>query len=195
MASTLPSEILDRILDFIALNIGVFDNHGFQEMKIYKHALAACSMICRYWSSRCRNHLFEYIVLRHPDDLDGFLTLLDQPVSNLIVSSVRVARTYEYKSNNVPWSHHILVFLTQKLPHIDFVYYQNHPKCRSALPPTFSKSLSALRALTLSQQDFSAFSDFSRIIGVLISLKTFPAPICPEPSLRPILHWSAVRIR
>ncbi len=146
-------------------------------MKRYKHTLGACMLTCRYWWLRCRPHLFEYTILRSPDDLDGLLSLLSSSDS-IISQSVRVLWVYEYKRNIAPWSHRILLSLLPRLDRLETIQYQNHPKARTAVPPTVSRGLSALysnvrnvTSLTLSQQDFISFSEFLHIIGAIRSLK------------------------
>ncbi|KAJ6620025.1 hypothetical protein B0H10DRAFT_2188730 [Mycena sp. CBHHK59/15] len=77
--SSLPSEIHDHIIDFVAV----------QKVKKVRGNLAACSLVCRAWTPRSRSHFFKDLrLLINYDNVDAFGELLRSPCCT-ILSHVR----------------------------------------------------------------------------------------------------------
>lgn len=97
-AADIPEELFDRILGILAWDtaISVYRPEAIAQGKQH---LSLCSLVCRFWASRCRPYLFERLGLRSLEDAQ-FLLSLSPTIKRHIVSL-----SLEETEPCQPWTH------------------------------------------------------------------------------------------
>ena len=72
-----------------------------------KRGLAACSLVCRRWTTAIRPVLFKTLVLRHAGDLDLLFTFLDNPTTVAYPSPIENIGIEIDGLLQRPWLHHL----------------------------------------------------------------------------------------
>jgi len=178
-ASDLPSELVDRILDFIDPKIFYED----PAVSMDKKELGLVASSCRYWAQRCQPRIFEEIILRSSVDVYDLLAFLDDARSCVSLH----LRCIILQSNlpKAPWLHLAFVLLPQKVfrrPTTLVVKILDRPFPEKADVPAFNlrqcmpKSVpppSRLSILRLVRVAFNNFEDLVRLVTNIRPLHTF----------------------
>lgn len=181
-SSKLPYELVQHVLDTFAPSMGNKNSLcARSHQKRDKRGLVACSLTCRYWSSRCRPHLFDSIVLRSSTDLQDLLSFLGHsPTLGVLL------RHLEIDERHSPWAHRVFLTLPTLTPHLLSLRLRGPPyvveRRRNvwlARPPRLSPLLPALcsqfrtlEVLELENIYFPTFAQLARCIGAFPSLRT-----------------------
>lgn len=178
--NSLPSEIVDRILDFVVeeqpSSIRVVD-------RFTKAQLGACALTCRYWAGRCRKRIFGSLTLNSEDDLSKLIDFMAIPRSTLEVADLITRLVVEQSDGCVPWAHNVPKLLAEILPNLSHFGYANspfadanaittHPNMARIFPAYMSSSGWRITVLELSNQRYTSFSDTVRVVGSLLQLHT-----------------------
>lgn len=175
-AEYLPSEILDRILFYIAS-----DSYHSAGGVTNKDGLCSCSLTCRYWAERTAPALFDTIVLQSQEDLSILLKLMTSSRRRLShhIQSLHILHMDD--TPRPPWTYHVLLLLAHKLPNLNTMVYtdvairpgrkrHSHPLLPTRLPCFFS-SFATIEDLWLQDQSLHSFTDLIHIVGRLPKLK------------------------
>ncbi len=183
LAAVFPSELLQRILDFLRPE----PDDDEEVIRVYKRAVGSCALTCRYWSTRCRPYLYETLRLTSIKDLNTLLSFLKLPASP-IARSVRLLHIREDISNGrIPWGHLALIRLASKLVALEELNLGRLGRphdvhdLHSRLPPLLSGSrMSALysafrtvKTFDLNTHHFGSLAELSHIVAAFPALQSF----------------------
>lgn len=132
-AADVPPELFDRILDYLiqAVILARMPVNRTEE----RRTLSRCSLVCRYWSSRCRPRIFALITLRSREDLETLLSCSDT------VRWYLMELTLEDTEPCIPWTH--LVYAKLRIGKFPAAMNMSH-KLDGACTPTSVQSLRSL---------------------------------------------------
>jgi hypothetical protein len=119
--SSLAVKIPPELFPYILWHINKDDQNPFTPVgkntsHDIKHRISTCGQVCRYWARVCRPHIFSYITLRSPEDLQFFkAALCKRPLAGLppITTYVKSV-TAVLDAEHAPW----LQLLPSLMPHL-----------------------------------------------------------------------------
>lgn len=167
-APYIPTELHNHILAFVTS----------------KRTLVACSLTCRYWYSICAPVLFNKVVLRNRQDVQG-LKLCLQSSQPSPIKQYAHSLTVVYDCKGPPWGHLVPMQIGSKLPSLRELSFREHhdhppdPDRQDFAEPfhghvallTFS-AFKSLLSLRLGPCVLNSSYDILRIVGKISTLET-----------------------
>lgn len=207
----LPQELIDYIIDIIALPPDGVDEWYTARPRTQRRALASCTLVCRDWLPRSSHYLLDRIVISvvimdSPDILRKTIRAsprLSKDVRTLIVTTSSLADSRSFQVGSTPGEANIFDML-QYLPRIKNVsiaecaYFKSSatvqpaPHSRATLSKIYLRSTSASTVASC----LSLCPEVDRIDIVDVSCHYHWHPSDPTPASRlPIKHLSMKNIR
>ena len=109
-AADIPEELFDQILEFLTLAVV----YKPEDRAPAKHHMNQCSLVCKFWASRCRPRIFDHITLRSLKDAQTLLSF--SPAVKRYVIDLFLEETEPCE----PWTH----LIYRAVAHGDFSTYR-----------------------------------------------------------------------
>ncbi|KAJ3529192.1 hypothetical protein NM688_g7885 [Phlebia brevispora] len=177
-----PQELFDLITSFLILRYSQHAKNFYERnlVKVDKHEMSCCALVCRRWATICRPQLFQEITISCARDVNTFVSFLQNPKS-VISGYIKTVTISPYKLSTAPWMHLLCLVLFRTLRPdrlsrlLDITIEGPLPaKLRTlrsihglvprTLTPQFSRHIAALR---LTDIRFQRFDDLMRLVGEL----------------------------
>lgn len=180
LASSLPSELISHVLDFISAETSIRDP---LLSRMTKADVGACTLTCKYWAIRCRRRIFAQLTLSTAEDLAELVAIASAEATSYSAAQFVVRLTVEQSEGGVPWAHNVPRLLTNKLPNLQGFVYTNspfadataltlHPNTSRIFPAYLRNLADTVTSLELRNQAFGSFTDIARVVAALPLLLT-----------------------
>jgi hypothetical protein len=190
-----PQELIDLVVDLVSL--GTY--------KARSRTLAACSLVCRRWTSRSRRHLFHRITLTK-ENMQLFDQLLHSPLSTIVPSAIpevvfRISNSVdEHVEGIVPK-------IGALLTNVQCCWFYSTPAldesfgCEllslvgASIPSIKNLHIEGLMLLDEGLDTVSFLSSFKSLISLLLQSNIVFSVVVPPPSILPPPHLTSLTIR
>ncbi|KIP01589.1 hypothetical protein PHLGIDRAFT_345496 [Phlebiopsis gigantea 11061_1 CR5-6] len=186
---TLPTEICERIIDFVAEEVQYAARISMWEDEVF-NTLQACALTCRAWTPRSQLHLFRFLGVdcsyktKHP--LADFYEFMDRHKPLQAYVEALLARADDYKMSAM----HILPIrmprLLPQLAHLQLIkgvlYVPSGPFFQVSM-----RQFTMVRELVLYKIAFYSVQDLRRVAGAMQNLRSLSVTCVSwhRPSTKP----------
>lgn len=173
-AAEIPAELFDFLLAHITLNYG----KSLLVTRDQKRVLGTCSLVCRYWASKCRANIFRQIELRSRQDAIHIIEFLDAPTS-CIAQLIRLVSISPQNVVDAPWFHLLPCIATRLKGHLPFSISLEGPlpggqkslrSIHHALPRSFPHLSHHIQDLSVANMRFARLDDIMHLVWEMTSL-------------------------
>ncbi|KAF7377663.1 F-box domain-containing protein [Mycena sanguinolenta] len=179
MAFSLPQELIDMIIDFVAGDIWA-----------QWFTLQTCALVCRSWVSRSRSHFFERCPRLESDNARGFRDLLQSPYCTFL-SHVRTIRLNSWEPQDRNFDEILVAADLRRLENLCalelHVYVSEDAEALDSFRADFLTAFPAVTRLQL-----SAYIRNNQSLPLTGLISCFPAlrelHVCDMPGAGP--YWS-----